>query len=312
MENQQITLLSDCFKSWLENRKPSVKESTFALYTLIVRKHLMPYFGNLTLEDLSLDSLLGFIDILLEDELAPKTIKDIFVLLQTIITAAEESTKKLFSEAQHSLPVISEKVIDILNQEEIEKLLNYLISHLSAKNLGILLGLRCGLRIGEVCGVKWRNINTEKRLITVNSTVYRLYDTSLDSDKGKTRINKGSPKTKRSNRLVPFSKEMLMLIGVVKANNNAKDEDYLLSLSEKVIEPRTFSSYYEGVLEKAGIGKHTFHCLRHTFATRAALEGMNPEDLSRILGHSSVNITLTRYYHPTPEDLVRALDKVNI
>lgn len=310
MGSPRKTIFSEWVKTWLALVKPNLKKSSFSIYVVRIKKHIMPFFGELALKDLTADSLSVFIEELDEKNLAPKTITDIFELLQSIFIANCPEQKKLFTEARHNLPTEGEKVYDVLDDEEKGKLHSYLILNVSPKNLGIMIGLYCGLRIGEVCALKWSDIDLEKRLITVKSTVYRVYEISFDEDKGKSEVNTSSPKTRRSNRLVPIPRDLNNLLIAAKDKFNVTSDKYILTSSEKMAEPRTFSSYYERLLKKCGLEHHTFHCLRHTFATKAALEGMNPEDLSRILGHANVNITLSRYYHPKPEDLVSAIDRI--
>ena len=197
-----------------------------------------------------------------------------------------------------------------VSAEEYEKLLNFLMINPLGKNAGIMIAQMCGLRIGEVCGLKWEDVDLNERVIHVRRTISRLYISSLDSDAGSSVINSGQPKTRRSQRKVPIPKRLCYYLEQVKLKDSPDEKSFITTGKDKSHEPRTFNSYYCNVLKRSEIEHHTFHSLRHTFATRAVRMGMDAETLSRILGHASVTITLSRYYHPTTKDLVNAIDKI--
>lgn len=271
----------------------------------------MPYFGDCYIEDIDVNSIIIFIEELEESAgLKPKTIEDIFVLLQQIVKAAHKEKKLIFEEARMYLPAKDAEDADILAPEEYEKLQTCLMVNPTEKNAGILIAQMCGLRIGEVCGLKWEDIDLSSRVINVRRTISRLYIASLDSDTGSSVINIGQPKTKRSKRKVPIPMRLGYYLQQVKLKTSPDEKNFITTGKDKSHEPRTFSSYYGNVLKKSEITHHTFHALRHTFATQAVRMGMDAETLSRILGHASITITLSRYYHPTTKDLVNAIDKI--
>ena len=75
-------------------------------------------------------------------------------------------------------------------------------------------------------------------------------------------------------------------------------DGYILSGSEKVIEPRTMQYRYKKILAATKVAEHNYHRLRHTFATNCIGSGFDAKTLSNVLGHSSITLTLTRYVHP--------------
>lgn len=311
MESHERTRFQEWVTLWLDKKKTEVKPTSLSIYTVNIRKHIMPCFGNSYIEDIDVNSIIVFIEELEESAgLKPKTIEDIFLLLQQIVKAAVREKKLLFEEARMHLPAKDTEEADILNPEECEKLQNFLLVNLSGRNAGILIALMCGLRIGEVCGLKWEDIDLNERVIHVRRTISRLYISSLDSDAGSSVVNSGQPKTKRSQRKVPIPKRLAFYLEQVKLKTSPDEKSFITTGKDKSHEPRTFNSYYCNVLNRSKIEHHTFHSLRHTFATLAVKKGMDAETLSRILGHASVTITLSRYYHPTTKDLVNAIDKI--
>ena len=311
MESHERTRFQEWAALWLDKKKASVKPTTLSIYTVNIRKHIIPCFGNSYIEDIDVSSIIVFIEELEESAgLKPKTIGDIFLLLQQIVKDAVKEKKLLFEEARMHLPAKDTEEADILTSEEYEKLLNFLMINPSGKNAGIMIAQMCGLRIGEVCGLKWEDVDLNERVIHVRRTISRLYISSLDSDSGSSVINSGQPKTRRSQRKVPIPKRLCYYLEQVKLKDSPDEKSFITTGKVKSHEPRTFNSYYCSVLKRSEIEHHTFHSLRHTFATRAVRMGMDAETLSRILGHASVTITLSRYYHPTTKDLVNAIDKI--
>ena len=311
MESHERTRFQEWVTLWLDKKKTAVKPTSLSIYTVNIRKHIMPCFGECYIEDIDVNSIIVFIEELEESAgLKPKTIEDIFLLLQQIVKAAVREKKLLFEEARMHLPAKDTEEADILNPEECEKLQHFLLINLSGRNAGILIALMCGLRIGEVCGLKWEDIDLNERVIHIRRTISRLYISSLDSDVGSSVVNSGQPKTRRSQRIVPIPKRLCYYLEQVKLKTSPDEKSFITTGKDKSHEPRTFNSYYCNVLNRSKIEHHTFHSLRHTFATLAVKKGMDAETLSRILGHASVTITLSRYYHPTTKDLVNAIDKI--
>ena len=311
MESHERTRFQEWATYWLEKKKTTVKQTTLSIYTVNIRKHILPYFGDCYIDDIDVNSIIVFIEELEEGAgLKPKTIEDIFLLLQQITKTAQKEKKLIFEEARMHLPAKDTEESDILSDEEYERLHDYLMINPSEKNAGILIAQMCGLRIGEICGLKWEDIDFDNRIIHVRRTISRLYIASLDSEEGCSCINTGPPKTKRSQRKVPIPKQLEYYLEQVKLKSSANDKAFVTTGKDKSHEPRTFNSYYCNVQKKIEMKHHTFHSLRHTFATRAVRKGMDAETLSRILGHASVTITLSRYYHPTTSDLVNAIDKI--
>lgn len=178
----------------------------------------------------------------------------------------------------------------MLSNSERKKLETYLLGNVNLSNICTLLSLYTGLRIGEVCGLKWEDIDLKKGCLSVNKTVERI---SLGN--GKTKVVVGDPKTESSIRKVYVP---TFIIELLKEHNKASDL-FVLSGKLKPTEPRTLQYRFEKILKKAGIRDMTFHSLRHIYATLCIEKGMDIKTLSELLGHSDVKITLNTYVHPS-------------
>ena len=160
--------------------------------------------------------------------------------------------------------------------------------------MGIILSLYTGLRIGEICALKWSDIDFINNQIIVNHSVTRIKN--INESFLKTKIIINEPKTEYSKRVIPIPNSIINSLKQVFPNNK---DYYFLTNSCKVLEPRTYYNKYKKVLKKIGLEKYNYHALRHTFATRCIEIGFDPKSLMEILGHSDIKITLSLYVHPT-------------
>lgn len=179
----------------------------------------------------------------------------------------------------------------VLNQTEQAKLLQYLYSEMDIYKLGILLCISTGLRLGEICSLKWVDIDMCGKVLHVNTTVQRI---AVEGRKSRTALLEGTPKSIFSRREIPLSENLASLL----ADYYDHKATYVLD-ADKPMEPRTYQNKFQNYLKRAGIEKKNFHALRHTFATNCINSGTDVKSLSELLGHSDVKITLNRYVHPT-------------
>ena len=160
------------------------------------------------------------------------------------------------------------------------------------------------MRIGEVCGLTWNDIDFNKNYIYVRRIVERI---KVDNEKSKAIILE--PKTKKSKRKIPMSKELSQKLKDM-SKFYEKDAFIITGKIDKYTEPTSYEELYKRQLDKLKIEYKKFHCLRHTFATKCVELGMPIKDLSVILGHSSITTTLNIYVHPTLKDSVKYLNKL--
>ena len=226
-------------------------------------------------------------------------------LAKSTLNAAIQNKLILFQNFHYKFPVYSTKLyLKTFTNSEQKILFNYLISHQNSKNLGILLCLQTGLRLGEICGLQWKDIDFEKRTLTVCRTLQKIYIKKKDNSYSKVIIS--TPKTKHSNRQIPLSNEFINLIKSFQQNENY----YFATGSINYFKPHCYRYYYQKLLHSLNLPKLTFHSLRHTFATQAIELGIDYKTVSEILGHSSINTTLNLYVHPQTEHKRKCLDLV--
>ena len=291
--------------AWKEYKRPYVKQSTMAAYVLILENHILPTFG----EDNSLpeQSVQAFVLHKIESGLSTKSVKDILIVLKMVMKFGVKKEWMTYYEWDIKYPPSSEnKVLDVLSVTNHRKILNHIQSHFTFMGLGIYISLSTGLRIGEICALKWSDINVTDGILTVNRTIERIY--IIEGEKKHTELVINTPKTKNSCREIPMNKELLGMLKPLKKVVN--DDYYILTNDERPIEPRTYHNYYKRLMEKLDIPKLKYHGLRHSFATRCIEVGCDYKTVSVLLGHSNISTTLNLYVHPNMEQKKRCIDKV--
>lgn len=266
--------------AWKEYKRPYVKQSTMAAYVLILENHILPTFG----EDNSLpeQSVQAFVLHKIESGLSTKSVKDILIVLKMVMKFGVKKEWMTYYEWDIKYPPSSEnKVLDVLSVTNHRKILNHIQSHFTFMGLGIYISLSTGLRIGEICALKWSDINVTDGILTVNRTIERIY--IIEGEKKHTELVINTPKTKNSCREIPMNKELLGMLKPLKKVVN--DDYYILTNDERPTEPRTYRNYYKRLMEKLDIPKLKYHGLRHSFATRCIEVGCDYKTVSVLLGY---------------------------
>ena len=199
------------------------------------------------------------------------------------------------------------KTVDVLSRDNQRKLMEYLNENFTFKNLGIVICLSAGLRIGELCALRWSDIDIDEAVIKIRHTIQRIYITD-EGDRKYTKILIDTPKTKESIRDIPLSSNLVKILKPLK--KVVKDEYFILTNDTKPTEPRTYRNYYKRLLNKLGIPDIKFHGLRHSFATRCIEANSDYKTVSVILGHSNISTTLNLYVHPNKEQKKKCIDKM--
>ena len=179
--------------------------------------------------------------------------------------------------------------------------------HFTFKNLGIYICLSTGLRIGEICALRWQDIDTESGVISIKQTIQRIY--LIEESERRTELVLDTPKTKNSIRDIPMTRDLIKLLKPLKKVVNATY--FVLTNESKPTEPRTYRNYYKLFLKDLGISDLKFHGLRHSFATRCIESKCDYKTVSVLLGHSNISTTLNLYVHPNMEQKKRCIEQMS-
>ncbi len=298
--------LKDIIELWKQNKKHYVKKSTYSAYVLLLENHLIPFYG--VMESVEENDVQEFVLEKIRQGLSQKTIKDIIIVLKMIIKFGVK--QKMLEPTQIDIKFPTENSrneLEVLNKSDHKKFVGYLQENFTFRNLGIYVCISTGMRIGEICGLMWSDIDIANGIIKVRRTVQRIY--IINDNERHTEILVDTPKTKNSIRDIPMTTE---LIKIIKPLMKIVNENYFLVTNDiKPTEPRTYRSYYERLLKKLHINKLKFHGLRHSFATRCIESKCDYKTVSVILGHSNISTTLNLYVHPNNEQKKKCIDQMS-
>jgi integrase len=290
-------------EEWLQYKKTTIKESSYFNYKFIIEANIKKEMGEKNLEELLQYNFNSFVEQLME-KLSSKTVKDIMTVLKAILKYAEIKYDINFKISLISTPAQITNEVEVFNDRDRKKMEKYCIESKEIRDLGVLISLYTGLRIGEVCALKWSDIDFEKKYIKVNHTLQRVY-----VNKRETKVLYDRPKTKKSIRKIPMAKVLYEKLKEI--SKNYDNEAFVLTGSTKrYYEPLGYRYIYRKILEKCDIEYKRYHQLRHTFATRCIKVGMDVKSLSEVLGHANVSITLNIYVHSSFETKNKFINKL--
>ena len=284
----------DILYLWLQT-KEDVKIQSRQKYETTIKVYLDNNIGKIPLKKLTGDDINNLFKSLQSNNVSISVQKTLLYIIKSTLKFAKKNN---YCEITIDDVKIKQAIkrVNVLSKEEQIKLENHLKENVNIRKICLLLCLYTGLRIGEICGLKWEDINLENKTLEVKRTIQRIKNDNKNN-KNKTILIESTPKSDTSKRIIPIPDFVITFLKKFKSDRNY----YLLSNSLRLYDPRQFRIFFERTLNKAGIKHTNFHTLRHTFATRSIESKMDIKTLSEILGHSSINITLELYVHPSNE-----------
>lgn len=288
-DKTKLAVLCD---NWLTLKEQYIKESSFVKYKSILKRHIKPYFNEIPVNKIDEHTIEAFAKNLTVKGYSAQTVKITLSVLEGVFLyfKIDVSVKRI-------IPKKGQKEIHILSSNDRLKFEKYLLYGQDAYKIGILLSLYTGIRIGELCALKWEDIDLNAGTVKINATLQRIQDFKGISG-NKTRIVITEPKTPSAKRTIPLP---VFIIKRLKAVDPKNSSAFLLTGTERFTEPRALTYVFKKYLKESGVPDINFHALRHTFTTRCIENDFEPKALSEILGHSSVNTTLGIYNHPSLE-----------
>lgn len=281
----EMISLNNLSKLWFAEIETAFKYSTYCKYLEIYEQYLKKTLGKRPAIEIDSDLVAKTIS----SQLSLSIHKSIYCVLNQMLR---------YGSLHFNLPIIHLQPyaaakdvhpIEVLSLTEQKKLLDYLYTDMDHCKLGIIICLSIGLRLGEICALKWTDIDFEGKILHINRTVQRLHN---KKDGKKTMLIEDTPKTLCSKREIPLPDHLLQLLKQIPQNGS-----YILN-GESPMEPRTYQYRFRTYLQEADISGTNFHILRHTFATNCINNGADVKSVSEMLGHANVTITLNKYVHP--------------
>lgn len=290
--------VTELIAEWLSSMKNQVKPCTYQKYECVCRNHIISDLGMIAVRYISRFTIMSFTERLLEKNLSAKTVNDILIVLGLALKYAQET----YSITVPKINYVKEhqREVRVFSAQEQRVITEYLLQQIDIHKFGVLLALYTGMRIGELCALRWDDITDEH--IVINKTMMRI-----KNEQGKTEVKIGSPKSESSNRIIPTPKYLLPMINQFRSNGYVLSNDKL-----KHTEPRLMQIKFGQMIAECNIEKTNFHALRHTFATRCIEAGVDVKTLSELLGHSDVKTTLNRYVHSSFELKQKSMEQLEM
>lgn len=283
---------------WLADVRASVSEATYTRYHRVVEKYLFDTFDEEYVHNIDHFKINAYTEYLLTsggrrgEGLSPKSVTDILCVLKPIIKFGNSNGYRFGDTYDIRLPKRQKSEVQTIDPDARVLLEQALLIAEDPTAIGILLSLFTGIRVGELCGLRWGDIDPEECTLTISRTVERIANLSEDAMQLTKVIM-----TDISARVIPlpgFLSEHLEKF-------RSLDQEYIISASLMPTEPCAFYHRYKAFMRIHGIGDYPFIALRHTFAMRCLEEGFEIETLSEILGHADVATTVALYARKSPE-----------
>ena len=325
-----------------------IKESTMAKYGNIITHYILPTLGDREIQELDYITICTFRNYLLEkggkngQGLSAKTVTDTITLLHAIMRYSEDAGIQNIPPIRRIPVRQARKELRILSRSEQLSLIQQLNQAQDPYQMAILLALYTGMRIGEICALRIEDINYREKTLYVRRTIQRIQNHRQTSSRISTQIQTQTHSQSHEKTHVPIDSpssdqsppppydRTKILITTPKSPSSLREIPIIPKLEHRMrsfqtaekgffltgsethyIEPRVLQYQFDRLMKDMDITGMTFHCLRHTFATRCIETGIDIKTLSEILGHSSVSITMNRYVHSSMELKRKGIQRVS-
>lgn len=296
------------FEFWHDTKQKMVRKGTADYYKLRYDVSIKPIIGNMKLTDVKVNHCQMVVNRMIDKGLSNSTIARACTVMRGIFDYAVECDVIMKSpcriKVQKSIGK-QKKDREVLTIDAQKKFLQTIKGHNYENHYRFIL--QTGLRIGELIGLKWEDVDFKKRTITIKRSL------KYEVGKGTWRI--GEPKSQAGKRTIPLTNEAVEILKCQKEKNDSLKViplewgNYVfLNKNGMPVTNDAYNSALVPVCRKADINRFTVHALRHTFATRCVETGMKPKTLQTIMGHSTISLTMDLYVHTTDDEMFNEMD----
>ncbi len=298
------------FEYFIEIKKKTVRPNTVRNYTERYERNIKPVIGKMLLADIKpLHCQKIFLD-MADEGYKTTTLYQTRIALFNMLELAKENDVLRYNPCKKSVKSDMGKPSDkkeALTLDVQRKFLEGATGQSYENQFRFML--QTGLRTGELVGLEWRHVDFENRVLTIEQSMEYRYKV------GEWRL--GPTKSLSGNRTIPLTDEAIRILIAQKAKNKKikyipeEWKDFIfLSRKGEPVKNSTYDTALFKICDKVGIDRFSMHVLRHTFATRCIEAGMKPKTLQKLLGHSSIQITMNLYVHVTEDEKKKEIELV--
>ena len=279
------TLKDLCF-TWLQRCYETVKKSTYCGYNYCINSHVLPFFGEILLADTTVYSVLATFKLALKYGIRIKLVDS--RLLEYCSVSCRRAESK------------------ILTLQESNQMKEYLLEENTVFAIAILLCRGTGIRLGELCGLKWEDIDFSTNTFRIRRTISRITNPHVSENQPKTVIYIRAPKSNTSAREIPIPQYLVKPLKGLRKDA----ECYLLTGRLTCTEPRNVQKKFKTILKHCAMKDYNFHAMRHGFATACLENGVDCKTVSSILGHASIRTTMEFYVHTSMRQKANCINSI--
>lgn len=312
LKKERVKLNSLMFEHLLINVKDTVSLGTFERYMSIYNTHFKDSnFGDTDVKNITQVQAQRFMND--KKNLSMKSLSLIMILLNNTFKHAIANNLvrvNVMSDVKIPKSKHEKKKIEVMTLEEQKAYLDAATG--SFYRLLFITALSTGMRVGEITALKWGNVDLNNGIIHVVNSARLVMKYDDNGNMIENELVTGDTKTKSSKRDIPISQLLLTELKKHKLATGSKSRDYVFTNTKsEQIKYDSIAKAHKLLCKKANIRIVTFHCLRHTFATRSIEAGIDYKTVSEILGHSKPSTTINLYVHSTNDSKRDAAEKIS-
>lgn len=299
------------FEYWISIKEKTVRPNTVRNYRERYHRNISSIIGKMLLVDVKPIHCQKVFSDMADQGYRTTTMYQTRITLYNMLEFAKENDVILYNPCKKSVrsdmgkPSDKKHALEVSDQK---RFLEYAKGHSYENQYRFVL--QTGLRTGELVGLKWSDIDFDKKVLTISRSMEFRHSTQV--------WRVGEPKSASGYRTIPLTEEAIRILKDQK-NKNSRIKVIPMEWSEYVFlcrkgSPIKNSTYDTGlykICNKASIKPFAMHVLRHTFATRCIEGGMKPKTLQKILGHSNIGITMNLYVTTTEDEKQKEIELVS-
>lgn len=320
--NNKYITVSAGIRVWLETyKKLYLKSTSYDRLETTINSNIVPYIGHMNTCELTASVIQErLINALYLKGLSYSTIKKAYNALNGYLRQCE------FDGSILKNPMIGVRLpfqnqfkkdeITTLTEAEMERFCSAAVDRfkssgglITRNGYAYIMVLYTGLRLSEALSLKWTDVDFSNKCIYINKNAVSVKDRDANHSSAYKVIVQNSTKTASGIREVPLCFKAFDALLAHKGLYHAKNNDYLFTSRNGIlVTPRNFAKSLSGIYNRAGINKSGAHILRHTFASMLFEKGVDIKIISKLLGHSRVEITYNEYVHLFKAQEISAID----